>query len=195
MNTQPTSQNSQLNPQTLAIVKAIAYTENGGAPDIGNPSAGQSGEMKSTFQFMPDTWKIYSKQVFGSEKPLTPQNESLVVYQKVDNWLKEGYTVKQIASMWNAGEQKPDAYLGNQGKNKQGVPYNTTKYATKVDSYAKQFGHQDAVTTSQTQPSTVAMTQPTSQPVSQSGMVTPPFTLKQQKPTGQPGMIKQSKLA
>ena len=92
--------NQQLNPEALSIVKALAYTENGGAPDISNLSAGQSGEEKSIFQFMPDTWKIYAKQVFGDPNtPLTPENESVVTYQKVNNWLNEGYSVKQIASM------------------------------------------------------------------------------------------------
>ena len=35
-----------------AVTKGIAYTENGGMPDINNLRAGPTGEMKSIFQFL-----------------------------------------------------------------------------------------------------------------------------------------------
>ena len=47
-----------------AIVKAIAYQENGGKPNIDNPSKGKSGEMKSIFQFEPATWKQDSSRLW-----------------------------------------------------------------------------------------------------------------------------------
>ena len=173
--------NQQIDPKVAAIVKALAYTENGGAPDLKNPSAGQSGELKSVFQFMPDTWKVYTKQMGEENLPMTPENETKVVYSKVQHWLSQGYDVNQIASMWNAGEQKPDAYKYNRGTNKQGVPFNTIKYAKKVSDYTQKFQNDAGVSTSETssnpEPLAVA-TQDT-----QSGMVQPaPFTLKQQKP-------------
>lgn len=147
---QPNQQQGQsaMNPQAAAIVKALAYTENGGAPNMSNPTAGQTGEMKSIFQFEPGTWKAYAKQASGNPNlPLTPENESLVAYSKVDDWLKKGYSTSQIASMWNAGEGESNAWEGkfsdgssSQGTNeKYGVKYDVPGYAQKVSSYAKQF--------------------------------------------------------
>ena len=129
-----------LDKKTLAIVKAIAYAENGGKPK--EIKAGKTGEMKSIFQFTPDTWKHYAKQISGDENlQMTPENESLVTYHKVGEWIKKGYNTEQIASMWNAGEHRPDAYKQNwKGINKKyGVAYDTPAYAKKVSDYAKQF--------------------------------------------------------
>ena len=163
------NQQSQLNPQAASIVKAIAYTENGGKLDLKNPSAGQTGEMKSVFQFEPGTWKAYAKQISGDENlPMTPENESLVTYSKVNEWLNKGYDVKQIASMWNAGPGESDAYTGSfsdgspsTGTNKKyGVKYDVPGYADKVAKYAEEFSakfpQQDgqSQTANQTNPST-----------------------------------------
>ena len=123
---------------TLAIVKALAYTENGGAPSVEKEKAGQSGELKSMFQFEPETWKAYSKQITGQENlPITPQNEAVVVAGKVNSWLKQGYNTMQIASLWNSGT--PDGYKDNVGINKEGVKYNTPEYAKKVQNYTDEF--------------------------------------------------------
>ena len=189
--------NPQLNPDILAIVRGLAMTENGGKiPNQKTEKAGQSGETKSVWQFMPDTWSSYAGQVLGNKKaPITPENEAAVVYGKVQSWynedIKDGYTPQQIieraASRWNAGEQNPDAYKQNyKGTNKEGINYNTPKYASSVLKYAKQAGEQSAIGTSQTQPPTVATAQPTGNP----GMM-PPFTLKtpNQKSGSQKGMI------
>lgn len=139
-----------------SIVKALAYTENGGKPNLAKPSAGKTGEMKSVFQFTPDTWKIYAKQITGQDNiPLTTENEAAVTYAKVANWYKqlksEGVSDEEIplkiASMWNAGEHRPDAYKQNfKGVNKKyGVAYDTPAYAKKVASYAKQFEKENPV--------------------------------------------------
>jgi len=133
----------------LLITKALAYTENGGKPDVHNLSAGKSGEMKSMFQFLPSTWRLYAKQELGdANAPLTPENEALVVHKKVSDWVdhlsNEGVSQDEIplkvASMWNAGESKPDAYKeGWKGTNSKGVSYDTPAYANKVASYVKEF--------------------------------------------------------
>lgn len=128
-----------------AITKALGYAENGGKPNLENLQAGKTGEMKSIFQFIPSTWKLYAKQIFGDENmPMNPDNEVAVVTAKVGKWLDEGRTVGQIASMWNAGESKPDAYKQNwKGVNKKyGVAYDTPAYAQKVIKYAQQFYEQ-----------------------------------------------------
>lgn len=127
--------------QAAAILKALAYTENGGKPDLSNLKAGKSGEAKSIFQFTPSTWKLYAKQELGDPNaPMTSENEALVVHGKISKWLDHGFNTEQIASMWNAGENKPDAYKQNwKGKNKYGVAYDTPAYAKKVADYAKKF--------------------------------------------------------
>lgn len=130
-----------------AIVKAIGYVENGGKPDPKNTKAGKTGELKSVFQFTPATWRGYSKEVFGKEMPLTPDNETYVVQQKVAGWVNKGWTTKQIASAWNAGEGEKDAWTGkftngspSKSINKKyNVKFDVPSYANKVESYATSF--------------------------------------------------------
>lgn len=132
---------------SLAITKALAYTENGGEPSTSSEKAGKSGELKSIFQFLPATWKADAKEVTGNENlPLTPANEALVAHgivsKQVDTGLAAGKTpdtiAKEVASSWNAGN--PNAYKENvKGVNKEGVSYDTPAYADKVSSYTKQF--------------------------------------------------------
>ena len=149
-----------LDPQTAehlisSIVKGIAYQENGGKLDLDKLSAGKTGEMKSIFQFLPATWKGYAKEVLGdANAPLNNENETKVVYEKVKKWLEEGKSVKQIASMWNAGTGEPDAHTGtfkvNTGSHKAGDPskgilkksgvaYDVPKYAENVNNYSQKF--------------------------------------------------------
>ncbi len=143
----------QSNPIADAIFKALAYTENGGKPDIKKPSAGKTGEMASVFQFTPSTWKNYSKQVTGADIPISPEAEAFVVHKKIGEWLKKGYEPKQIASMWNAGSGEPDAYKGefqskahagmpSVGVNKKyGVKYDVPGYVSKFDKYFNEFSN------------------------------------------------------
>jgi len=135
-----------------SIVKAFAYTENGGKPNINNPLKGKTGEMKSIFQFTPDTWKKDAKEVLGNENtPLTPDAETYVMKQKIKQWIKEGKSVSQMASIHNAGNGEPDAYTGkfsdgssSVGINKKyGVKFDVPNYAKKVLSYSKQFYNGD----------------------------------------------------
>ena len=145
------NQKPQLDMKVASVVKGLAFAENGGIPDVSNPSQGQTGEMKSIFQFTPDTWKNYAQQVSGkADLPMTPENESLVAYHKVGDWMQKGYTVPQIASMWNAGVGEPNAYTGkfsdgssSTGINKKyGVKYDVPGYAKKVADYAQQFSQE-----------------------------------------------------
>lgn len=131
-----------------SITKGLAYTENGGSLDISNPKKGMTGETKSIFQFEPPTWKRYSREAFGRDNvPMNSDTETYVVQNKVKNWIKKGYKARQIASMWNAGEQEPDAYTGkfsdgssSTGVNKKyGVKFDVPGYADKVLQYSKKF--------------------------------------------------------
>lgn len=95
----------------LLLAKAIAYQENGGKPDPANTKAGPTGEAKSLLQFMPATWKGWSKEVTGKDDlELTPENEMVVATGKIKKWREQGLNGYQIASMWNSGE--PNAYTG-----------------------------------------------------------------------------------
>lgn len=119
-----------LDPQAVALAKAIRETES-----KNNWNAkGASGEF-GAYQFMPATWATYSKEAgvnaaFGSA---TPDQQNQVAYTKIKQWKDQGYNPGQIASMWNAGAGKPNAYIeGNKGVNSQGVEYDTQAYAEKV---------------------------------------------------------------
>lgn len=154
--------NNQPDPQVAKIVKALALTENGGKVDVQNPKSGQSGEMKSIFQFTPGTWKMYSKEVSGQDNlPMNATNEAAVVYGKVSNWLQDGLKPDEIASIWNSG--KPDTYLyDSSGTNKYGVKYNVSDYVNKFNEHLNHTG--DIGQSSQTPPSTPPPTQSPIQP-------------------------------
>lgn len=119
-----------LDPKVKAMTQAIRDTESGG--DFN--AKGASGEF-GAYQFMPDTWQAYAREAgvnapFGSA---TPDQQNEVAYKKIKQWKDQGYNVGQIASMWNAGPGKPNAYVeGNKGTNTQGVAYDTQAYAEKV---------------------------------------------------------------
>lgn len=157
----PNSQ--QPDPQIAAIVKALAMTENGGKVPA-EAKAGQSGEMKSIFQYTPGTWKMYAKQILGKEVPLDRNTETIVTYGKVHQMIQQGLSPQEIASVWNSG--KPDAYLHeHKGINKYGVQYDTPGYVNKFDKYLKEVsgGNSGGGAPSENQPS-MASAMPQTQP-------------------------------
>jgi len=189
----PTQPTVEPKGEAWDLTKAIAYTENGGKPDIKNTKAGKTGETKSVFQFEPATWSNYSKQVFGKVVPETPDAETYVVQQKVTNWLKQGNTPQQILSMWNAGVGEPNAYTGkfsdgspSVGTNeKYGVEYNVPEYVDKGMNYLKQFSDSN-----EPQPNTpTGTTQTSTPPVAQitPAPKTPTSPVAQTPPQGNSG--------
>lgn len=134
---------SPLDPQAVALAKAIRQTESGGNFTV----KGKSGEY-GAYQFMPDTWKAYSKEagVNANLDQATPEQQNQVAYTKIKQWKDQGYNPGQIASMWNAGPGRPDAYLtGHKGTNDKGVAFDTQSYATRVAQYYQQFKPQGGV--------------------------------------------------
>lgn len=133
-----------LDPQVVALAKAIRDTESGGNFN----AKGGSGEF-GAYQFMPDTWKAYSSE-FGINAPLesaTKEQQNEVAYRKLKQWKDQGYNPGQIASMWNAGPGRPNAYIeGNSGVNQYGVRYDTKEYATKVAEAYQRLKGQTATT-------------------------------------------------
>lgn len=121
----------QLDQDAVNLAKAIRHHESGG----NFAARGKSGEY-GAYQFMPDTWKQWSRQYLGRDVPLeraTPQEQNEVAYKRIKEWKDKGFNVGEIASAWNAGEGRKDAYkTGFKGVNSQGVAYDTGAYAEKV---------------------------------------------------------------
>ncbi len=127
----------QLDPQVVALAKAIRQAESGG-----NFTARSKDGSFGAYQFIKPTWDSTAKKygVATAWEKATPQEQNKVAYMQLKEWKDKGYNVGQIASMWNAGAGRPDAYLtGLKGTNKDGVNYNVTKYATKVRDFYQQY--------------------------------------------------------
>lgn len=140
-----------LDPQAVALAKAIRKTES----NDNFTARGKTGEF-GAYQYMPNTWKQWSKQYLGRDVPLeqaTPQEQNEVAYKKIKELKDRGFNVGQIASSWNAGEGKKDAYLtGHKGVNSAGVGYDTGLYAQRVATeYQKFKGGAGGAQTAQTQ--------------------------------------------
>lgn len=135
-----------LDPQAVMLAKSIRRAETGDSRDPYNQQ-GKSGEF-GAYQFMPDTYRIYAKKYIGDENAQpTIENQNRIAYSFVKEKKDAGYTPAQIASMWNAGEARPDAYKENHvGVNERGVNYDTPGYVKKVSAYYNQFsGKQPSV--------------------------------------------------
>ncbi len=126
----PPNTNTQLDPDAVNLTKAIRQTESGG----NFKASGKSGEY-GAYQFTEPTWNATSAK-YGVNvhlKDATPEQQNEVAYKQVKEWKDKGNNVGQIASMWNAGEKRPNAYLENNvGTNKYGVHYDTPTYAKNV---------------------------------------------------------------
>lgn len=119
----------------LNLAKSIKKAETGDSPDA-YTQHGASGEF-GAFQFMPDTYKAYAKKYLGNPaaEP-SVENQNKIAYSFVKEKKDAGFTPAQIASMWNAGEGKPNAYReGYTGTNKQGVHYDTPGYVASVSKH------------------------------------------------------------
>jgi len=93
---------------------------------------GASGEY-GAYQFMPSTWKRACLFYEGRILDPTPENQDRIVDHLIKRYLDKGYTVKEIASIWNSG--KPD-WQGRIGVNKFGVAYNVPAY---VDNFYNNY--------------------------------------------------------
>lgn len=81
-------------------------------------------------QFLPSTWALWSKEVYGEVREQTPERERYVAYKKVEKWLNDGYSAAQIAALWNSGSA--DNWEHKRGVNKHGVAYDVPKYVHQV---------------------------------------------------------------
>lgn len=88
---------------------------------------GASGET-GCMQFMPRTWEMFSKEVYGEVREMTPIRERYVAYKMIEKWLEKGLTAHAIALRWNAG----GATKCSSGVNGFGVAYDSCAYTEKV---------------------------------------------------------------
>ena len=120
----------ELDNSVINLIKAISKVESGGNVN----AVGASGEGGS-YQFLPSTWNESAKK-YGINVPLeqaTAGQQNAVAYNIVKEWKDKGYNVTQIASMWNAGSGRPNAFKENwRGVNDKGVAYDTPAYVAKV---------------------------------------------------------------
>lgn len=79
-------------------------------------------------QFMPRTWELFSREIYGEVREITPIRERYVAYKMIEKWLDQGLTAHAIALRWNAG----GATQCSRGINKHGVEYDSCAYTEKV---------------------------------------------------------------
>lgn len=120
-----------LDPQVVALSKAIIQTESGG-----NPMAqGKSGEYGMA-QWMPNTWKAQAKDILGDPNaPMTEANQKAVIYSVIAKDKANGLNPASVAAKWNIGS--PTDWENKIGTNSStGVAYNVPQYVKSVtDAY------------------------------------------------------------
>ncbi|MGA2223428.1 MAG: hypothetical protein ABSH41_03175 [Syntrophobacteraceae bacterium] len=123
-----------LEQEATLVTNSMAKVESG---NRNLPVNTNWGEYGGKFQYAPPTWQQYSVEYnqavnkSGEVLPMTPENQYAVTKFKVQQWLDQGYSPSQIASMWNAGEGNPD-WAGRVGHNaKTGEDYNVPHHVEK----------------------------------------------------------------
>jgi len=145
---------NQLDPQVVNLAKAIRKQESND-----NFTARSKDGSFGAYQFIKPTWDATAKKygVNAQWEQATPQQQNEVAYKQLKEWKDKGYNVGQIASMWNAGSGRPNAYLeGLKGTNKDGVNYNVAEYARKVATNYQAFKNEGGGQPTQVQPQPVA---------------------------------------
>ncbi len=126
-----------LDPQVINLTKAIRQAESGGKFDARSKDGSYG-----AYQFIKPTWDATAKKygVNAEWEKATPQQQNEVAYKQIKEWKDKGLNVGQIASSWNAGPGRPNAYLeGHTGVNSSGVKFDTPGYAKKVAEFYQQF--------------------------------------------------------
>lgn len=153
-----------LDPQAVALAKAIRQVESGG----NFKARGKSGEF-GAYQFTPQTWaKVAQKYGIATTiDKATPEQQNEAAYKQIKDWKDQGFNPGQIASMWNAGEGEPNAYTGKfsngkeaMGVNKYGVQYNVPAYAKSVATAYQTLKQGGQVGIDPQNPSSIANTTP-----------------------------------
>lgn len=127
-------QKPQPDQQILALTKAIRQKESGG-----NYSAiGDNGTSRGAYQYQPNTWRQYSKEILGDENAeMSEANQNAVTYGKIKQWRDQGMGPAQIAAAWNAGPQRAldgswANHIGTTTRGGRELAYNTPQYVKDV---------------------------------------------------------------
>lgn len=121
------AQNGSFDSRVNKLASAIAQHETGN-----RNIPGATGELKTRFQFMPDTWRRLAQKYLGNgSAPTTDQNQDMVAKSYISDLFKQGYNEQQIAMIWNGGV--PTRKVGTT-KTKDGrtINYDTGRYANNV---------------------------------------------------------------
>ena len=139
-----------LDADVVLLAKAIRQHESGNRAVL--PGEGAEVGGASRYQYTHGTWKeVAKKYLKDANAPMTLENENRATYLRILDWKKKGYNPAQIASMWNAGEGEPNAYLGkfekdtpthkagdlSIGVNQWGVKYDVPGHANRIYSTYK----------------------------------------------------------
>lgn len=130
---QSPAQTNTISPIAVNAAKAIRQIESGG-----NYTATSKDGSFGAYQFIKPTWDAAAKKYLGTNVPwqsATREQQNEVAVKQINDWIQSGKAtnIGQIASMWNAGEGKPDAYLeGLSGINSSGIKYDVSGYAKMV---------------------------------------------------------------
>jgi hypothetical protein len=139
--------------EAVNLAKAIRQKESNG--DF--KAVGDNGTSTGAYQFQPDTWKRYSKEILGTDNvEMTPANQNAVAYGKIKQWKDSGKNAAEIAAMWNAGESIGEKWVSHKGQttiNGKVISYDTPAYVKEVtDLYHKIKGDGQPQTTEAGQP-------------------------------------------
>ena len=152
-----------LDPQIVALTKAIGHEESGG----NYTQPGDNGHSYGAYQWnngntpiskgqAPVNWQTDASKYLGqgdysTVDSMTKENQDKVAYSKVSDLASQGYKPAQIASIWNTGS--PDKYktMGKGYNAAQGVNYDPSTYVNNVAKYYKQFGGDSVQTPSTSQ--------------------------------------------
>lgn len=129
----PTADARNLQPDEAGvsrIAEAIKQIESGGDYNATSPDGG-----RGAYQFT-GTWDAWSsayaqKNGLGSAPlPMTPAYQDAVAKDRISGLVAQGYSPKEIASIWNCGHAD---WEGRTGVNAAGVTYNVPAYVAKFE--------------------------------------------------------------
>ncbi len=120
----------ELDQDVVKLAKAIRQVESGG-----NYAVRSKDGSFGAYQFIKPTWDSTARKygVNAKWEEATPAQQNEVAYKQIKEWKDKGFNIGEVASMWNAGAGRPNAYKeGLKGTNSAGVNYNVASYAKKV---------------------------------------------------------------
>jgi len=134
----------KLDPRITSMMKAMREVESGNKAVL--PAEGANLGGASIYQYTKDTWKETARKYLGdANAQLTRENENKATYLKIKDWKEnKGWTPPQIASAWNAGAGRPNAYKeDHKGVNDFGVSFDTPAHVRKVMNKLKEVAPQE----------------------------------------------------